>query len=143
VNLNFRAATEEDIPALHAIERASFAQPHWSAEDFLQYRSTIAEAEGAIAAFIVVRDVYAGDAQSAAEREILNLAVAPSLRRRGVAAALLSHELSTKSIYFLEVRESNLAALTLYRKHGFLPVDRRLGYYSNPPETAIVMRVKW
>jgi len=61
---------------------------------------------------------------------------------RGLAALLLKSELAPGCSYFLEVRESNVAAQTLYRKFGFEEVGRRKKYYANPPETAIVMRVK-
>ena len=88
------------------------------------------------------RETFPGDAQTRAEREILNIAVAPRFRRRGVADLLLSSELASGCSYFLEVRESNVAAQTLYRKFGFKEVGRRKKYYANPPETAIVMRVK-
>ena len=76
------------------------------------------------------------------EREILNLAVAPNYRRSRVATALLKHELSREATHFLEVRESNVAAVALYRKCGFVEVGRRAGYYEFPTETAIVMSMK-
>ena len=75
------------------------------------------------------------------EREILNLAVAPSARRRGVALRLLEQELERgQGSWFLEVRESNTAAIRLYRTLGFQPAGRREHYYENPPEAGIVMR---
>ncbi len=43
---------------------------------------------------------------------------------------------------FLEVRESNLAAQSLYAQCGFEPVGKRRRYYSNPPEDALVMRAR-
>ena len=137
-----RFAREEDIPELLAIEADSFTHPRWSGPDFLKYPCTIAEMDGEIAGFLVHRETFPGNAQTRAEREILNIAVAPRFRRRGIANLLLGHELASGCSYFLEVRESNVAAQTLYRKFGFEEVGRRKKYYANPPETAIVMRVK-
>jgi ribosomal-protein-alanine N-acetyltransferase len=74
------------------------------------------------------------------EVEILNLAVAPACRRQGVAKALLGA--LPKADIFLEVRESNQAARGLYRAAGFCEAGLRPGYYKNPSEGAIVMRLQ-
>jgi ribosomal-protein-alanine N-acetyltransferase len=72
--------------------------------------------------------------------EILNLAVAPSNRRKGIAKALVSASLEhVCGNVFLEVRESNLAARQLYESIGFKEVNRRPQYYSDSQEAAIVM----
>ena len=74
------------------------------------------------------------------EREILNLAVSPSARRKGVALRLLEHELDRgKGSWFLEVRESNRTAIALYESVGFRPVGRRKEYYNDSHEAGIVM----
>ncbi len=78
------------------------------------------------------------------ECEILNIAVSPSFRRKGIAEKLLSYVTERASekdcdTLMLEVRESNLAARTLYEKQGFYSVGRRKGYYTNPVEDAILM----
>jgi [ribosomal protein S18]-alanine N-acetyltransferase len=95
-----------------------------------------------VAGFIVVREIFAAGKNEQSEREILNLAVAPAFRRRGIATLLLRNELRSNAIYFLEVRESNSAARKLYSLLGFVEVGRRKQYYRNPTETAIVMQVK-
>lgn len=137
-----RIATRDDLPALVEIERLSFSHPHWRAEDFLTYNCIVAEIDGHIAGFLVSRETAAGRNGSRAEREILNVAVAPAYRRSGIATLLLKHELSPQNVYFLEVRESNAAALALYRKIGFFEVGRRAEYYQMPTERAIVMKMK-
>jgi len=76
------------------------------------------------------------------EREILNLAVAMEYRRLGVASALIEHDRKRGGTVFLEVRESNAAAIDLYKSTGFVEISKRRGYYDNPPESAIVMRMK-
>lgn len=82
---------------------------------------------------------------AADEGEILNLAVAPAGRRRGLGRALVEEILEVlagrgvRSVY-LEVRESNAPARALYAAHGFREVGRRSHYYRRPVEDAIVLR---
>ena len=142
MKLLIRPATRADVAVLLEIERESFSDPHWKAEDFAVDSCQVAEIDAQIAGFLVSKQVFAGDADSPPEREILNLAVRPCFRGLGVASALLTEALAVKATYFLEVRESNVAAQTLYRRFGFVEVARRHDYYRSPVETALVMRVK-
>jgi ribosomal-protein-alanine acetyltransferase len=92
----------------------------------------------------VVGYVVALDA--ADEGEILNLAVAPAMRRTGLGRALVQQMLEALSDrgvrqVFLEVRESNAPARALYAAHGFKEVGRRRQYYRRPVEDAIVLRL--
>ncbi len=87
---------------------------------------------------------YAGMQIVLDEGHITNIATAPEMRRRGVADSLLRELLAAaeaRGVRFamLEARESNLAALSLYKKHGFLVVGRRRGYYEKPVEDAILL----
>jgi len=80
------------------------------------------------------------------EVEILDLAVDPALRRQGYAAFLLRNFLKDASRspakkVFLEVRESNAAAIALYQKFGFQISGRRPNYYRNPEENALLLTV--
>ena len=76
------------------------------------------------------------------EREILNVAVRPDLRRLHIATELLRAEMERwPGAHFLEVRESNTGARQLYEGLGFEAVGSRPGYYENPPESGIVMRI--
>jgi len=83
---------------------------------------------------------------AADEGEILNLAVAPQSRRRGLGHALVRRVLEAltgrgaRAIY-LEVRESNAPARRLYAAHGLREVGRRTQYYRRPVEDAIVLRL--
>lgn len=87
-------------------------------------------------AFLLCRVVDAG-----AEAEVLNIAVQPDCRRRGVARALLLSFLQTHSgEVFLEVRASNSSAISLYRQFGFVEVGSRRAYYHSPVETGLVMK---
>ena len=71
--------------------------------------------------------------------ELLNIAVDPAHRRSGVATRLIGNIDSPNLL--LEVRESNLEAQNLYQKLGFVEIGRREKYYTEPDETAIVMRL--
>jgi len=100
----------------------------------------VAEAGGErIVGYVVALD-------AADEGEILNLAVAPAMRRTGLGRALV-HEilevLSDRGVrqVYLEVRESNAPARALYAAHGFKEVGRRKQYYRRPVEDAIVLRL--
>ena len=80
------------------------------------------------------------------EVRLMDLAVDPPARRRGVAQALVSYAIrygirrgATRAV--LEVRASNEAALSLYRRFGFRRVALRAKYYSNPTEDAILMEL--
>ena len=77
---------------------------------------------------------------------VLNLAVAPEFRRRGIGGALLDAGLSALQRrrveeVFLEVRESNHSAQALYLAYGFRAVGQRAAYYRNPREDALVLRL--
>lgn len=138
-----RPATPADAPALAALERVAFTDP-WSAaslRDLVASSSAfgfVAEDAGVVVGYGLGRAVVD-------EGEVLNLAVAPSHRRRGIARALLALLLDRFDAHpvrevFLEVRESNLPALELYRRQGFVPVGRREGYYRHPVEAGLVLR---
>jgi len=137
-----RPATKNDLAALVELERASFTVPNWPADTFLRYDCTVAEVLGEVGGFLVSRQIFEGSTTEPPEREILNLAVDPRYRREGIATMLIRQEFSKKALFTLEVRESNLAARTLYERLGFVEISRRLEYYNNPAETAIVMRMK-
>ena len=92
---------------------------------------------GDIQGFLILRCM--GD-----DGELLQVAVDKALRRTGIADALMETAIGfaegnkLKSVY-LEVRESNEAAIMLYQKHGFKPISFRREYFSDPIEDAIVM----
>lgn len=137
-----RSATADDIPILLEIEQESFSSQAWDAHNFLRYDCTVALVDRRIAGFLIARQTFAGNTDAHPEREILNLAVASAFRRLGIATALLKRELDFECTHFLEVRESNVAARTLYRKLGFVEIGTRRDYYNDPIEKAIVMRRK-
>jgi [ribosomal protein S18]-alanine N-acetyltransferase len=126
-----------DLAAIGEIQGQSGSAAQWEPREYLAYTLRVAERGGAVAGFLVAR------ATAPDEWEILNVAVAPEHRRRGVAAALiLGLRGEAPGDYFLEVRESNSGARALYEKLGFRAAGKRPGYYENPPEDAVVMRLQ-
>lgn len=87
---------------------------------------------------------YAGLMYVLDEGYISNVAVSPDRRREGIADVLLTElyaRAKAKKLSFLtlEVRESNIPAQSLYKKHGYTEVGRRKAYYSRPKEDAVLM----
>jgi len=133
--LLIRRGEERDLGGVAAIQSESPEAAKWDVASYLTLDFRIAERAGRIAGFLVARTV------ADAEAEVLNLAVARSDRRQGVARALLEAFLrDAPGAVFLEVRESNQAARNLYKSMGFHGVSVRQNYYHNPPEAAIVMK---
>ncbi len=131
-DVQIRPAGKADLPGIAAIQRDAPEASDWNPADYLQYLCSVAVIDGDLAGFLVTRQV------AAAETEILNMAVAPAFRRRGIGKRLLQPALHGD--VFLEVRASNIPAQRLYQSLGFLVVGQRLAYYSSPTEDAIVMR---
>ncbi len=81
------------------------------------------------------------------EGELLNIAVLPKFRKRGIGRALLSELLQEAGkkdceAMFLEVRASNEAAVALYEGRGFQRVGLRKHFYENPREDALIMKYR-
>jgi ribosomal-protein-alanine N-acetyltransferase len=138
--------TLEDLDDVIAIEKASFHTP-WSRGAF-RYELT----QNRVARSLVVRSGqelmgYLCLWEIGHEIHITNLAVHPRYRRRGAARALLGailEEAQRKSVelVFLEVRPTNVEALTLYESLGFRVIGRRKGYYFDTGEDALVMEAR-
>ena len=134
--IQLRAARAGDIEEIAAIQASAAEASQWQAEDYLSFDCSVGLQESRIVGFIVSRQI------ADQEREILNVAVHPEFRRLGIASELLQAEISKHGgVHFLEVRESNTAARQLYERLGFQVVGARPGYYENPTETGIVMRI--
>jgi ribosomal-protein-alanine N-acetyltransferase len=134
--IQIRRAENADLVQIAAIQATASEASQWLPSDYLAFDCAVALQAGAVAGFVVSRQV------ADQEREILNIAVHPDFRRLGIASELLRGEITrSPGTHFLEVRESNLAARRLYERMGFQAVGTRPGYYENPPETGIVMRI--
>ena len=132
----------EHLSEIQAIEKACFSVPwprasleHQINADDCVFLSALDD-KGAVMGYIGLMFVLD-------EGYISNVAVAPEYRRHGVADALISalieREKDTLAFLTLEVRESNLAANSLYAKHGFITVGLRGNYYDRPKENALLM----
>jgi ribosomal-protein-alanine N-acetyltransferase len=148
--LLIRRAGLADVSAIWAIEKLSFRTP-WSRWCFLSelgHRNSHLLLAGpsppqpwqtwAYLIFWVVLD----------EMHILNLAVHPAQRRRGIARRLLSEGLAQArelgaELAWLEVRPSNTAARALYESFGFKEVGRRPRYYDDTQEDALLLTLEW
>ena len=135
--VEIRTVTRGDLEAIAAIQKTSPQASQWIAVSYLDHDCRVAVSHGRVVAFLVAR------ATAPDEKEILNIAVEPALRRAGIGRILMETFVAeARGInWFLEVRESNEGAINLYRRLGFLTAGRRENYYHEPPEAAIVMRL--
>jgi ribosomal-protein-alanine N-acetyltransferase len=140
-----RAAAESDLNQIARIERSCFGDP-WSEESFRRlvgvspaiFLVALFPPDKAIAGYAVAFSV--GE-----DAEILNVAVDPKFRGKGLAGQMLDGaliELGVRGVRtaFLEVRESNSAARALYKSRGFIEIGRRSRYYRRPVEDALVLK---
>jgi ribosomal-protein-alanine N-acetyltransferase len=148
--LEIRRIRPEDLDEVMVIERAAFKHP-WSTELFrrelehdwstiliaVEPLSSAAKSEERIVAFLIYWLVHD-------EIHILNVAVAPEHRRKGIARLLMAEterraHLADASLMTLEVRRSNQGALDLYKEFDYRAVGVRPNYYVDEGEDAIVM----
>jgi ribosomal-protein-alanine N-acetyltransferase len=152
-----RAATSVDVPAMMELDQQCATAAHWTEAQYRQAfqpesaarlvlvveshepPASHPDAGGDVVGFLVARDL-------AAEWELENIVVAPTARRRGLGrqlldALLLAARETAGGSVFLEVRESNAVARTLYERAGFEQTGRRKGYYTDPIEDAVLYRL--
>jgi ribosomal-protein-alanine N-acetyltransferase len=154
-----RPAEPADLPRLVEIASHSVTAAQWNQAEYLKLFSPddpkaqpevepqiktqsrtalVVEQSGSVVGFIVGRQV-------ADEWEIENIAVTGAARRCGLGSRLVGEFLDLvrgrggKAV-FLEVRESNRAARSLYEKWAFLEVGRRKMYYQDPAEDALLLK---
>ena len=137
-----RSMQETDLVQVCEIEKRNFSLP-WSEKSF----SDSMKREDTVFLVAVDQSVIAGYVGCYCidcVGEITNVAVKDAYRRKGIARALLtalyekSCMMDTKE-FFLEVRESNMAAIALYESQGFVREGIRKNFYEQPTEHAVIM----
>ena len=144
MSFELRRLELRDLPAIEEIERRSYPTP-WSRSMFageLAKASSMClgafdRESGALAGYLIISRYV--DAW-----HVMNVAVAPEFRRRGLATALLERLFEATAAegrrgYTLEVRVSNVGAISLYERLGFVGRGIRRGYYTDNREDALIM----
>ena len=137
---------ETHVEQVSEIEKLCFSAP-WS------INSIRSELVNPLSEWIVAVDGgvvagYVGSQTVMGETDMMNIAVHPDYRRRGIGRELVKRLVCClrqrqSSVLMLEVRESNVAAITLYEQLGFACVGKRPNYYRNPKENALILRKEW
>ena len=147
MNVVVRKMNVEDVPAVSMIDRLSFTMP-WPEHSF-QYevaenrvaRCLVAETTDRRIAAMIVSWIIVD------EMHIATIATHPDIRRQGIGERILRDALldgrdAGAHLAFLEVRASNAAAQTMYRKFGFRVSGKRPRYYRDNNEDAILMTLE-
>lgn len=136
-----RPMTEKDLDAVTAIERASYTTP-WTSDHFLNEITAsyswpfVVVMGGVVVGYLCLMCLFE-------EAQILNIAVGPDFRGRGIARVMLNRAFllaleQGAEFMALEVRSSNSAAISLYEQLGFKKTGIRVRYYEHT-EDAILM----
>ena len=138
--------TSDHVSKIAYLETVCFHDP-WSE------KSIASELDNALSLWLVAvegDDVigYVGSQTVLGWSDMMNVAVHPDHRRKGVGEKLVTAleealKEQESTCLTLEVRASNEPAITLYEKLGFTEVGRRKNYYRNPKEDALIMRKEW
>ncbi len=146
-DIEFEEMAESDLSAVIAIEKKSFVAP-WSKKVFRE-TLTFPLSFNIVARKKIDKRVvgYANFYLVKGEVQVLNIAVAPAARKHGYATGLLQYAIVVlgergAEEFFLEVRESNMDAINIYRRLGFRKIGRRKKYYAETNEDAIVMHLR-
>jgi ribosomal-protein-alanine N-acetyltransferase len=144
--IDVRSMRAADVDVVAAIESEAFSSP-WSRQTFLDLISrpnlellVMEHGSLGIVGYAVLWCILE-------QGELANLAIVPHLRGQGLGTRLLAHTLEIAKgrgveVVYLEVRESNAAALALYTRFGFTQVGLRRGYYDHPKEDARILMAR-
>ena len=136
----------EHVAQIAELEKVCFNDP-WSE------KSIASELDNPLSLWLVAMDGetlagYVGSQSVMGWADMINIAVSPEYRRRGIAYELVERlvaalQKQNVTCLTLEVRDSNAPAQALYRELGFQQVGRRPNYYRNPKEDALILRKEW
>ena len=137
---------ESHVKQVAELEKICFSDP-WSEN------SVASELNNPLSVWLVAEENgivcgYAGSQTVLDETDMMNIAVHPDFRRKGIAAALIAELVRLlkergSRILRLEVRESNAPAISLYETMGFTQLGFRKNYYRNPKENALILGKEW
>lgn len=141
-DISIQRMTQADIEEVVRLEKMCFSDP-WSKSSFEHELINsfslplVVKSGSRIVGYSCLWLIYE-------QMEIATIGVSPEFRRKGIGGMMMSWILKEAkrngcTNIILSVRESNNAAINLYRKFGFVDLDRRKGYYRLPDEDAIVM----
>ena len=139
-----RKMGKEDVESVVALEALSYGEHHWSKDSFYgELTNNLAHYYCAIDESGILLG-YGGCWHIFEEGHITTLSVHPEVRRKKIAQALLLRifeDCYKDMIKYvtLEVRESNIPAISLYEKNGFKSIGMRKGYYQDNNENALIM----
>ena len=137
---------EAHVAPIAQLEKLCFSDP-WS-ENSIAYELTsrlsywlVAVENGQVLGYIGSQSVLG-------ESDMMNVAVHPDFRRKGIAEALVNALVEAlkeqgSHCLTLEVRASNDPARALYEKLGFTHIGTRKNYYRNPKEDGLILRKEW
>lgn len=144
MNVTIRRMEKSDVDDVVKLEALSYGEHHWSKESFYNelsnnlahYYCAVDEEDNLLA--------YTGCWHIFEEAHITTLSVHPDFRKLGIAQKLIFQMIDdcykNKIKYItLEVRESNVPAISLYEKNGFKSIGTRKGYYQDNNENALIM----
>ena len=142
MNHTLRIMTPDDLAQVFAIEQLSHPSP-WPMkglqESLQNHVAYVLEQDGAVIGFAFVQRILD-------EAHLLDIAIAPSHRGKGLGRELLRQLMdevlvSGVTIWFLEVRVSNVTAISLYQSLGYNELSLRRNYYDGPDgkEDALLM----
>lgn len=144
--IQLQRMAEAHVSQIAELEKLCFSAP-WSRN------SVASELNNPLSLWLVATDAdtvagYIGSQSVMGEADMMNVAVHPDYRRKGIGKQLveaLVASLKDNGVYSLtlEVRASNEPAIRLYDQLGFTQVGRRPNYYRNPREDALILRKEW
>lgn len=136
----YRYAENKDVFDILSLDDENFSN-NFDEKFYLEYiknqRVVVAENENIIVGYVLFNQILD-------EAEIYKIVVSKNFRKKQIAFKIMEFlldELKKNDVkkIFLEVRKSNIPAISLYKKCGFINIREIIDYYTNPKEDGIMM----